>query len=59
MDDWATKLCFDFAEMQGTLHGQIARLRDEKAALQRRLDEMPSLLTELQDRVTFLECWRR
>lgn len=56
MDAWATRLCEDFVTMQAQLHGQIRVLRDEKAALQRKLDAMPSTLTELQDRVTFLEC---
>lgn len=54
-DTFYEGLCDEHVKMQGRMQAEINRLRREKAALQQTLDEMPSTLTELQDRVTMLE----
>lgn len=58
--DWEAeyhKLAREFVEKQGEMQGQMNQLRKENAELRKRLDEAPSLLTELQDRVTLLEAF--
>lgn len=55
--DWEAeywKLHTQFIEKQGEMHGQMAALRKENAALKKRLDDHPSLLTSLQDQVVLL-----
>lgn len=55
--EWAEKLCREFVEMQARLHARIAGLEAERDELRRRLDTMPSTLTEMQDRIALLEAF--
>jgi uncharacterized coiled-coil DUF342 family protein len=56
--DWEAeyrKLAQRFVEVQGEMHGQMSRLQRENDALRKQIAEMPSTLTDLQDRVSMLQ----
>lgn len=53
--DFYESLCEEYVIMSGRYQGEINRLRRENAALKAQIAATPSLLTELQDRVSLLE----
>ena len=54
--DFGTKMVDLQQQVAMAYASEIGRLRTENAALRKTIAEFPSTATELQDRVTMLEC---
>ena len=58
-DGWWQSMNDLQADLIKRQNAEIVRLRKENAALKKHISETPSYLSELQDRVTLLECQRK